>query len=87
MKPGNDLGRAGLSLFAAVCELVCELETYSPSSVYSKIPLTILQFSRASCRRACRRDLQVPSSRNGSGSSTGPATNQVPARLSVRKNT
>jgi hypothetical protein len=25
MKPGNDLGRAGLRLFAAVCELVCEL--------------------------------------------------------------
>ena len=25
MKPGNDLGRAGLRLFAAVCEFVCEL--------------------------------------------------------------
>ena len=25
MKPGNDLGRAGLLLFAAVCEFVCEL--------------------------------------------------------------
>ena len=25
MKPGNDLGRAGLLQFAAVCELVCEL--------------------------------------------------------------
>jgi hypothetical protein len=80
MKPGNDLGRAGLLLSAAVCEL----ETYSPSSVYSKIPSTILQFSRASCRRACRRDLQVPSSRNGSGSSTGPSTNQVPSSISVR---
>ena len=48
MKPGNDLGRAGLLLFAAVCELVCEVETYSPSSVYSRIPSTTLQFSRAS---------------------------------------
>jgi hypothetical protein len=29
MKPGNDFGRAGLHLFAAVCELVCELLNYS----------------------------------------------------------
>jgi hypothetical protein len=31
MKPGNDLTGAGLLLFAALCELVCELLKPKPS--------------------------------------------------------
>ena len=46
MKPGNDLGRAGLLLFAAVCELVCEL-VYS--SVLGKRAATCCCFSHLEC--------------------------------------
>ena len=55
MKPGNDLGRAGLRLFAAVCELVCELDLLS-SSVNG---LHSCCFSHSEC--LLPRDFQRPS--------------------------